>query len=203
MMEPTPDPFRNADEPLVLPLADFTTAADHQPSPAEEAYAGVPFADMAAPRRGLLLEQVVRRVAERVADQATEDPRRTQRNAQGSLVNAPYDFDLSGHRVEVKSTILRYNHRPPPRLGYWEAVWGNVRTEEHDVLLLALLAPSGLYVYAHRDGYGLSVQDSQGRFRVISRGPAAPLPTNSVGVALDRIHRNLSTHCIHVATLHF
>ena len=123
------------------------------------AYVGVPLADLSATARGTALEGVVRRVLQQRAGEAATDPvpgsnvagRKRGRNS------APYDFDLCGRRVEVKSAQLRWdthNRR-------WEAAWQAIKPDEHDGLYLALYTPSGVYMYLHNGVYGVSTDGKQ------------------------------------------
>ena len=123
------------------------------------AYVGVPLADLSAKARGDVLEGVVRRVLERQAGEAATDAvagatvagRKRGRNS------APYDFDLSGRRVEVKSAQLRWDTASRR----WQAAWQHIKPDEHDDLYLALYTPFGVYIHLHNGVHGVSTHGKQ------------------------------------------
>ena len=134
-----------------MPLWDYY---DAKYTSTHDAYVGVPFADLSAKARGDTLECVVRHVLEQQADEAATDPvtgatvagRKRGRN------QAPYDFDLCGRRVEVKSAQLKWDGRR------WMAQWVCIKRDAHDDLYLALYTPSGVYIYLHNGVYGVSTR---------------------------------------------
>ena len=130
-------------------LADFlsyTTTVTH------DAYVGVPLADLSA--RGDVLQDVVKRVVEARAGEASADPvpGTTVAGRKRGRKSAPYDLGLGDRRVEVKSAQLKWDKTNK----YWKAEWEKVKADKHDDLYLALYTPSGVYVYLHDGVFGVS-----------------------------------------------
>ena len=171
-------------------LVDETRTITHA------AYVGVPLGDLSSKARGDVLEGVVRRVLEQRAGKAATDA------AAGATVagrkrgrnSAPYDFALSGRRVEVKSAQLAWNTHKR----YWEAVWQNIKPDAHDDLYLALYTPSGVYIHLHNGVHGVSTQGKEQAAnggRVIACGPRfEPCIARATAVVCDKLASMLVAH---------
>ena len=123
------------------------------------AYVGVPLTDLSGKARGDVLESVVRRILEQRAGEAATDavPGVTVAGRKRGHPHAPYDFDLSGRRIEVKSAQLAWNAHK----SRWEAEWQHIKPDEHDDLYLVLYTPSGVYIHHHNGVYGVSTHGKQ------------------------------------------
>jgi hypothetical protein len=145
--------------PMLVAHLPCEQLVDEKGTITHAAYVGVPLADLSAKARGDALEGIVRRVLERQAGEAATDPvaGATVAGRKRGLNSAPYDFGLTGRRVEVKSAQLRWNTHNRR----WEAAWQAIKPDEHDDLYLTLYTPSGVYIYLHNGVYGVSTDGKQ------------------------------------------
>ena len=107
---------------------------------------------------------------------------------------APYDFGLSGRRVEVKSAQLKWDRHQRR----WEAVWQNIKPDAHDDLYLALYTPSGVYIHLHNGVHGVSThgkrQAADGG-KVSVYGPCSePCIATATAVVCDKLASMLVAH---------
>ena len=160
------------------------------------AYVDVPLADLSAKARGDVLEGVVRSVLEQRAGEAATDPTAgvTVAGHKRGRTQAPYDFDLSGRRVEVKSAQRRWS----PHIRCWQTAWVNVKSDKHDDLYLALYTPSGVYIYLHNGVYGVSTHGKQQAAKggcVCVCGPRSePSIARATAVVCDKLAPMLVAH---------
>ena len=125
----------------------------------EEAYEGVPLAELATVPRANVLTSVVReidtslhpdaRIEDAVPGTRIDDSKRGQHQA-------PYDWQRDGVRVACKSAQLTWH--VSKRL--WEVRFSEIKPAgaegEFDELLLALYTPRGVHVYRHDLRLGMS-----------------------------------------------
>lgn len=163
-------------------LGDVTMTKTHN------AYVGVPLAELSSSARGDIMEKVAQRAMERATGQCACAP------TSGTCVNGRKrgrnqercDFVISGRRVEVKSSQLKWdaNRRS------WTAHWQDIKRDAYDDLLLVLYTPFGVYMFTHDGTYGVS---SRG---VVSRGVNvkvyAPRNVESISIATDAMLAKLN-----------
>ena len=125
----------------------------------EEAYEGVPLAELAAVPRANVLTSVVREI-----DTSLHPDARIEDAVPGTCTNgskrgqnmAPYDWQRDGVRVACKSAQLTWKASDRR----WMVGFRNIKPSgaegEFDELLLALYTPRGVYVYRHDLRLGLS-----------------------------------------------
>ena len=125
----------------------------------EEAYEGVPLAELATATRANVLTSVVReidtslhpdaRIEDAVPGTRIDDSKRGQHQA-------PYDWQRDGVRVACKSAQLKWNTSNRR----WMVLFANIKPSgaegEFDELLLALYTPRGVHVYRHDLRLGMS-----------------------------------------------
>ena len=170
-------------------------------TPAQEAYRGVPLAAETAAHRGVILEEIVRRAWEAYAGEATCDALLAEdaacvngrKRARG---NTSCDF-LGGacrRRFEVKTAQLSWVHT----MRRWEVKWCKIKREAHDVLLLALFAPSGLYIFKHDGSFGVSTngrsQASTGGKVQINGAAGETCIERATRTIVDRMRAMLCVH---------
>ena len=81
-----------------------------------------------------------------------------------------YDFKINDQRYEVKSSQLGWDRFK----SHWRALWQNVKKDSHDILLLVLYSPTGLYFYKHDGSFGISTngkkqESTGGRIQVLGK----------------------------------
>ena len=157
------------------------------------AYVGVPLADLSAKVRGDVLENVVRRVLEQQVGETATDAvagvtvagRKRGRNS------APYDFDLIGERVEVKSAQLKWDTGSR----CWQAAWQGIKPDEHDDLYLALYTPYGVYIHLHNGVSTHGKQQAAKGGKVNMYGPRSePSIARATAVVCDKLAPMLVAH---------
>lgn len=147
-------PLRRRPASSLLVAASNFSSVLNQSSPTVDAYKNSPLTAISPPRRGAVLESVVRSIYSNVyADQVSENsiPGRCVNGSMRSLYNAEYDWLCNGRRVECKSSQLRWSNRDG-----WLFKFSHIKFKLFDDLLLALYTPQRLYIYRHDRELGLS-----------------------------------------------
>ena len=127
-------------------------------------YQGKPLYEKSAKVRGGIIETIARRFMESYSGQLSHNADITQSisGKKRGRNMTEYDFKIDDQRYEVKSAQLGWD-RIKSR---WKAIWSDVKRDCHDILLLVLYSPTGLYFYKHDGSFGIStngkIQESCG-----------------------------------------
>lgn len=118
-------------------------------------YRLAPLASLSGPARGAVLEKVARRLVEETQGVATTDATGGGcfNGKKRSRYQGEFDFAVGGRRFEVKSAKLTPHQNGRPNV--WGAEWSEVKPLLHDVLLLVLYTPLGIYVFEHDGHFGV------------------------------------------------
>ena len=168
------------------------------PSATEIAYCGSVLAGMSSSKRGTLLEEMVRRWAGSHYSDDTRDATVTNcvNGRRRGLNNREYDFLLGTKRVEIKSTQLYWN------IGNkcWSAYWSGVKSEKHDMLLLALYLPDKIQIYEHDGRYGMTTSGRQQRARggVVCASSSRNECIEDAGETIEQKMRDMMVGTIHL-----
>ena len=145
-------------------LSNFKDIVQQHITKASVVYSKTPFSNMSPQRRGLLLEEIGKRIDN---NPATKPVKKRSR--------ASYDWfrPLTKERVECKSAQLSWN-----KAG-WVVHFKNIKVKEFDKLVLCFYTPSTLEYYECHGKLSLynqgPIQNSKGQCLVLHGGKTTPV----------------------------
>ena len=142
----------NETAPLVLQSSQFAHLFEEGPT--EAIYRGTPLYGMGQYQQGQLAQDWARRVLQEQHPESQildPDPGTDCNGNSRALSNAPFDFQMDGRRVEVKSARLASNAGMRWRLEFWNVKlpFGTRHETEFEDLYLVALSPHGLSLVKH------------------------------------------------------
>jgi len=194
-----------------LSLDDARVAAaiqKHTVPMVEHAYRNVPLAGLSPPKRGFVVQLLVRQLDCILHPQARIEDPVIGRCINGSRRNphtAEYDWLRNGKRIECKHAQLQWKKKRSKWTVNFQAikiVKDGVIHPSFDELLIVLYTPTGLHVYQHDLRFGVSSAGKATEARGCSIAVYAPAHERDWANALDAILRKIdSSDCKRVAVI--